>query len=219
MAFETFDTLQSSILRWIGRPDDPLVAPACPEFIALFEEEARNRIKYRKGETEAIITPYAPAGAGWYKLPDDYESPTQVLFMAPGEVIAGDPLEYLTQQQMTERYYLPASAGGRPRYYTFDGDYIRVGPMPDSAGNVLLGYYQGVPALSPTNQTNWLLTRFPSLYLFGSLSAAEAYIGDDERIAGWLQQREAGFERVLLATTKGLAGAAPLTIRPDGPTP
>ena len=47
-----------------------------------------------------------------------------------------------------------------------------------------LYYYQKVTALSVANTSNWLLTNFPNLYLFGSLVAAEAYLGTDPGVSG-----------------------------------
>ena len=36
MPFSTYAELQTSILRWLARPGDPLVAPMVPDMVRLF---------------------------------------------------------------------------------------------------------------------------------------------------------------------------------------
>ncbi|HEX3413096.1 MAG TPA: hypothetical protein VHT00_15360, partial [Stellaceae bacterium] len=47
--------------------------------------------------------------------------------------------------------------------------------------------------------TNWLLTQYPSTYLWGTLSMAAPYIGDDQRMPVWLGMREERIEDIKLA--------------------
>ena len=46
-------------------------------------------------------------------------------------------------------------------------------------------YYQDIEPLSDTNTSNWLLEDAPDIYLYASLVEAEAFIKNDERVAGW----------------------------------
>jgi hypothetical protein len=43
MALDSYQNLQGAVLDWLARPGDPLVAPAVPDMITMFEEEARDR--------------------------------------------------------------------------------------------------------------------------------------------------------------------------------
>jgi hypothetical protein len=109
--------------------------------------------------------------------------------------------------------------GGKPNCYTIEGLQLRLGPPPDTALPVVIDYIQGLPSLGGRTTSNWLLKQSPDLYLYGSLAAAEGYIGNDERVPAWLQMREAAFERVRQESIRGLAGGAPLRVRPAGATP
>jgi hypothetical protein len=219
-----------------------------PEFITLFEEQARDQLKTRFNEINNWIIRGSTATNGSFPLPDDFWAARQVVFGS------GQQLEYLTPAEMNRRFgrlvthqlgldeldplgnldtltvsfddeaFYTIVGGnnpaGKPLFYTIEGLELRVAPPPDDLTlPLMIDYEQGVPALGPRVQTNWLLTRYPSLYLFGSLAMAEAFIGNDERIPGWISSRDAGFERVRMTDIKARIGGAPLQIRVDGPTP
>jgi hypothetical protein len=57
MPLDTYANLQTTVLDWLARPGDPLVAPAVPDMIAMFEEEARDRLQSRFTEKSVAITP------------------------------------------------------------------------------------------------------------------------------------------------------------------
>jgi hypothetical protein len=209
MALDTYTALQTSILDWLGRPGDPLVQPAVPDFIKLFEEEARGRLRTQFNDlTDVELPPITP---GNFALPNDCESVRRVVY-------DGFPLEYLPAWSMDEET-VDGQLIGLPLWYTIEGVNLALGPVPDTNLSAFIDYWAGLPALGPTVPSNWLLSHYPSLYLFGSLANAEGYIGNDERVSGWIQQREAGFERIRLEAIAARLGGAPLVQRVDGPTP
>ena len=53
--------------------------------------------------------------------------------------------------------------------------------------NLVMVYYQRIPALSDTVTTNWLLEAHPDLYLYTTLGAAEAWLKNDPRLPVWQQ--------------------------------
>jgi hypothetical protein len=203
MALNSYTALQTAILDWLGRPGDPLVQPAVPDFIALFEEEARDRLRTQFNDVTDVELP--PLSPGLFALPDDAESVRRVVY-------DGTQLEYLPAWDLSELI-------GAPLWYTIEGTSLQLGPTPDTNLSAFIDYWAGLPALGPSVPSNWLLARWPSLYLFGSLACAEAYTGNDERVSGWIQQREAGFERVRREAIGARLGGAPLVMRVDGPTP
>jgi len=203
MALNSYTALQTAILDWLGRPGDPLVQPAVPDFIALFEEEARDRLRTQFNDVTDVELP--PLSPGLFALPDDAESIRRVVY-------DGTQLEYLPAWDLSELI-------GAPMWYTIEGTSLQLGPTPDTNLSAFIDYWAGLPALGPSVPSNWLLARWPSLYLFGSLACAEAYTGNDERVSGWIQQREAGFERVRREAIGARLGGAPLVMRVDGPTP
>jgi hypothetical protein len=70
MPFSSYVELQSTVLDWLARPGDPLVAPAVPDMIAMFEEEARDRLQTRFAEKTVQLSP--TPGLDTIPLPLDY---------------------------------------------------------------------------------------------------------------------------------------------------
>lgn len=78
-----------------------------------------------------------------------------------------------------------------PAFFDLRGDHYAI--FPKSIGHdvqFIIQYYQKIPALSDSNQTNWTISNAPDLYLYASLLAATPYIQDDERVPIWM----AGYE-------------------------
>jgi hypothetical protein len=67
-----------------------------------------------------------------------------------------------------------------PVLFDVVGSYIRTDPA--VTGSATINYRQGIPALSVSNTTNWLLTKAPDIYLFGALLQAEFFGWNDERL-------------------------------------
>lgn len=80
---------------------------------------------------------------------------------------------------------IPPAKG--PIYYTIVGNQLRIFPPPSTTALVYLDlwYYAYLPKLYTGNTTNWALTRYPDLYLYGSLVHTAPYLKADERIQTW----------------------------------
>lgn len=202
MPFSTYAELQTAVLGWLARPGDPLVAPAVPDMVRLFEAEATRRLKV--GAAEKMVTITTVAGVPSVPLPSDFGQ-----------------LRRVSRDGLTLAYVGPTSIpgmSGPPLAYTLWGaTSLWLGPAPDTAYEIELLYQSGVPPLSDSNPTNWLLAANPDAYLFGCLVEAELYIGHDERVPLWAQRREAAFASIEQADRKARWGS-PLTIQVDGIT-
>ena len=95
------------------------------------------------------------------------------------------------------------------------GATLELAPVPDAAYALKLYYYQKALPLSAERTTNWLLTNFPNLYLFGSLVAAEAYLGTDPRLKLWGELYENLLAKLSAATERGQYGGAALSVKTD----
>jgi hypothetical protein len=192
MPLSSYAELQTSVADWLARPGDPLLMPAIPDMIVLFEELARDRLRTRFVEKNIVITP--PANTDTIPLPLDYgELRTMWIDTANGR----RHFTYQTPVNMdTNLFYL----SGYPVAYTIEGLNLRViGNTGDAPDPINLDYLSGLTALSDAAPTNWLLTQYPSTYLWGTLSMAAPYIGDDQRMPVWLGMREERIEDIKLA--------------------
>lgn len=208
MALDTYANLQTSILNWLARPGDTLISAAAPDMIALFEAAARDRLRTRFEEVSSTLT--ATGGTATVALPADFWE-----FRGPPR-LRTNPVVSLVYMAPAELYDTWASTTtDRPVNYTIEGLNLKFGPTPDAVYTVDIDYMQGLPSLSDSAPTNWLLTRYPDLYLFGSLVMAEAFIGDDDRAVGWLQATEGIYARIAESDRKARWSGGPLTVQTD----
>lgn len=77
-----------------------------------------------------------------------------------------------------------------PQRYSVVGSRLYLDPIPNAVYPLEAFYYKGVPALSTTNTTNWLLTKMPTVYLWGTLYYLTRFVaGAKPEIAStWLRQ-------------------------------
>jgi hypothetical protein len=83
-------------------------------------------------------------------------------------------------------------------------------PSPADTYTAWLHYYQKLTPLSSDNQTNWLIVSHPDVYLFGALVMAEAFLWNDERVAGWKSLWDEAIASLQKHGTKKRHGGGPL---------
>lgn len=176
MSLANYSDLKSAIASWAARSD---LTSQIDDFIDMAEAEFNRTLRTEQMITETTLTTSSTGSS--VNLPSDFLEIDSISFSTnPTEV------DFVTRKQLKDKY--ASQQAGRPRVYSLrapatTGGVQRMifGPAPDGAYTATLSYYQKVPALSTSNTTNWLLTKEPEAYLFGSLSKALGYIQDTER--------------------------------------
>jgi hypothetical protein len=206
MSITTYTELQAAIAAWMDRTD---LTGVIPDFIMLFETTANTEIPLRTRYNLASQTLTTLAGTPTVSLPSDF-------LEAKSVVNQTDPKDVLDPYTAAALYtQFPQAATGRPKGFTYVGSTLELAPTPDAVYSLKLYYYQKVTALSASNPTNWLLTNFPNLYLFGSLLAAEAYLGTDPRLKLWGELYDNLINKVAGVTERGQYGGAALSVKVD----
>jgi hypothetical protein len=164
----TYDGLVAAVQAWLDDAGDSLT-DNIPNMIALAEADFRRNIVTPDMEATVTIDPFNPA------LPADVDSIRSL-------AIVGAPSWPLEQLGFNEFYALPAPVAGQPQYYATSNQNLYVWPSPDAAYTINLVYRQAIPAITPDNETNWLLTKHPDAYLFGTLLQAEFFGWTDSRL-------------------------------------
>ncbi|WP_105405045.1 hypothetical protein [Neorhizobium sp. T7_12] len=153
MALNDYAALQSKIIEYAEEisVDEPIA-----DFIALAEVELNVILKHYRMETEAVLTSTANA----VELPDDFLEARLIEVdgkMAVRVSIYGDVLNF-----------------DEIGYYQVGNTY-KIVPEQDEPRTVRLVYYRSLTPLSDANPTNWLLTKFPNVYLRASLVQGYKY--------------------------------------------
>ena len=184
MAVSTYAELQQAVSDWLNRGD---VEQSVPTFIALCEAELRRNLRHINQETRAHLS----IGWQYVDLPNDWLETKQITI--PGaagthklDLVSLDDLAALIEEQGGE--------AGEPRYYAYNAGQIEIAPVPSGTYAGTIQYIAEVPALSDSNTTNWLLTRYPDLYLYGSLKQSAPFLGEDARIATWQSLYQAALD-------------------------
>lgn len=161
MAITNYSDLQTSVTNWLSRTNDTNLQALYPDFITLAEAKFNRALRTRNQEASSTITP----ANGVCALPTDFLSIRRLYINRDAKV----ELEYLPPEQ----FYLKFPSGeANSRYYTIEGANILLADQSTTTDLIVL-YYQKIPALTVSNTINWLLTSHPDLYLYATL--AEAY--------------------------------------------
>lgn len=113
-------------------------------------------------------------------------TPTENPFTLPADFLEARELYYTQGTQrvslrLTSRWQLAQYAGGsnNPRFYSIDG--LQGETAPGGVGtDFKFLYYAALPAFVDDVDTNEVLTRYPSIYLYGALLEAHSYEQDSE---------------------------------------
>lgn len=179
MALSTFTELKDAIADWLDRSD---LTARIPDFIALAEARINRELRIRPMEVRSTM--YATVDQQYFNLPGGYIQMRNIQLNTNPTT----PLEYITPE-MLDRLY-GSTTTGKPRAYTLIGDEIQLAPIPDSAYQIEMAFYEKFTALgdgtSGTVTSNWLTKNAPDILLYGALMEAEPFIKNDERVAVWL---------------------------------
>ena len=71
--------------------------------------------------------------------------------------------------------------------------------------------FNGMPAI--TDDSCWLLTTAPDLYLYGTLMEAAPYLDDDQRIQTWGSLYEQGMNALQIESDRAKVGSSSIRMR------
>lgn len=201
MAISNYAELKSAVADWLNRAD---LTSAIPNFVALAEAKFNRDLRTRQQVKRA----YATLTGQYIQLPTDWaEGINLQLNVNPVRV-----LDFVTTDQadrIKARRYGDTDADA----YTIVGSQLEVIPVVGDDTEIEMAYYAKVPALSDSNTTNWLLTEWPDLYLYGTLVHAAPYLREDDRIATWKGLADQLTEEIRLSDERAKHSGGPLRAR------
>lgn len=160
-----YSELRASISEWTHRAD--LDAPA-DVFIALAEERLRGVLRLNRLTATTTLT--ITAGSSTVALPADY---------LEGRSVTGGGWDWtLSTPQQLQR---AAESGGQEHSYAVFGGELAIPYEASEDLEVVLCYYQQLPALGLTASTNWVVEHYPGVYLWHALAEAALYAGNEAK--------------------------------------
>lgn len=179
MSLDTYENLTLEIIDWSHRND---VSEKIDTFINLAETEmftnTEEPLKLRGGETRVAFS--TNITDRFASLPDGYQSSRKLRI----QVVNGESVElkYRTPSQLQL-----LSSTGMPRFFTVT-DQIEFDRVSDQVYTGEMQFFQNFTPLSSSNSSNFVLTSYPNIYLFGALWALKEWGEEPQEAAGYYQK-------------------------------
>jgi hypothetical protein len=188
-----YSTLVSDVQTWMENTDTSFVAQV-PTFIANGETRLYRDLIIPQLEYEATGT--LTVNNGFFTRPNDLIA---LRYMSLQSNNNQNPILILIQYAFGITMYPGLTDIGQPLYYSvYDSTRYRLFPIPDANYPYNFFYRRRLPALSNTNQTNWLTDNAYDLLLASALCEASRFVLDD-RQASLIQINEAKYQSALKA--------------------
>lgn len=199
---QTYDELKAAVGSWLKRTS---LDTEIPNFIQLAEAHFNRTIRATEMEARSRTT----VNDEFVPKPDDFLALREIHI----EGAIDQPLKYVTPQELS---HIENSAyGGTPFVYTMVDQHIKIYPAPTTENpiDVEIIYIQKIPALSTSNQTNWLLTNHPDIYLHGALHQAEGFFYNDRRMPIWERKCDLAIQALNESANRSRSGTGPMIPR------
>lgn len=194
-----YTTLQSTIADYLNRAD---LTAQIPTFIQMAEADMNTRLRTR----EMIVRAEATSNNEFVQLPSDWVEAIN-LHIVDGK----QPLRFVTLDEadriVAEKYYTQVIA------YSLMNGALELVPEPGDDVDIEMIYYGKIPALSAQQATNWLLTKAPDVYLYGSLLHAQPFLMDDQRMPVFATLYNSRIEALNEESMKSTHSGSPLIAR------
>ncbi len=198
---DSYSALQTALNSWAMLSES---AADLQTFIGLAEAKFKRMIRHREMENETNLAVSSMTTA----LPSGFISVRYIYL----DTDPKKPLQYVSRGQFFDSW--AGSSGGEPDVYSISGSNIIVGPGPDSAYTVKLGYLEWI-SLSDSITSNWLLASYPDVYLQASLAELYRYNADPEKAAYYDAMVSQAIDQLNDGNAEDEAGEAPLMIRSE----
>ena len=173
-----FDTLQAQIADYANRQD------WSPALVQGFISQCEQKLNAELRVDRMIETAQNLVNCRCAALPDDWLEMDFVSIANSNAANGWLPIRYKSRDEFFN--LVDNWAYG---YYTIEGRAIIFGGAPNATQGVgyLMSSYGEVPVMA-TEGSSWVFTKYPSIYLYGSLMHADLHAVGEEQNAGAMKQ-------------------------------
>jgi len=209
MALSSYSGLQTAIANLLMRDD---LTNYIPDWITLCESDVNRQLQVQDMEVTTLLT--VSTSNYSVSLPSDYSTfrAAYIDTVSSGISSNAKTIASVTPQTLFSNY-LNGGTNSTPLAFAITGNKLRVAPIPDTTYYINFVYYQTVPALSSTNTTNWLLTQYPAVYLYGSALHSAPFLNDDGRLGMWAGLYAENLAQIKAQDLYARYGATPLQVK------
>lgn len=195
-----YDTLQAAVAGMLHRTGDADIEDNAPLFVQMCEADLNDRLLLNDMEQEDTLA--CVVGRNYIALPSGYVSPI-ALWLVVSDVRV--PLRPALPQELPYD-----TSNSEPQFYAIDGENIRFDCPAADTYSVKFRYVKK-SNLSDSNTVNALLLKRPDVYLYGTMTQAALFSGDDAGVSKWSSLYERAISGLKKAEHRSRA-AVPLRI-------
>lgn len=175
MALSNYSDLQTAIATELNLGTDALATAVIQDCIVRAEAKINRRTRAR--EAEQLSTATLGSSSRYLEVPNDMvELLNLKIKPASSADSAYESVSYVGPERMVSFY------SDADWYYTLR-DQLEFNKAPSSDHTVQMHYFKKWNL--PTDSTNWLMTNYPDIYLYGSLAECEVHVQNDARFPLW----------------------------------
>jgi len=200
MALSNYGELKTAIADFLNRDD---LTSVIPTFIALAESQIARDLRHWRQEVRVTTS----LNERFENLPSDWLQ-TKNMYLSDGASI-----EYASVAEIARQRVVAEDQAGKPRLYTINSGQFEFYPQPDEPYDLTMIYIARIPAMSADTDANWLMTNYPDVYLYGSLTQSAPYLAEDQRVAVWAQLYSAAVANLNKDSDMASYSGGPLVIR------
>ena len=203
MAISTYTELKSAVADFLNRDD---LASSIPTFISLAEAALNRDLRHWRQQRRVTTV----ADERYEQLPSDFiKAHSLVMETGNGE----KALAFASTAEISRRSLTTNGESGEPVLYTINAGQIEFIPTPDESYPLTMTYYAALPTLSDEETSNWMLTLYPDIYLYGTLVHSAPYLADDARTQVWAALYQAAIDAATRDSDQALYSGSPLVMR------
>lgn len=170
MAVETYSELVTFLTDHLELDSETVTN--IPSFVRLAEAELDRVLTNHQRETTASLD---------FEATETFKAfATTMRQIRHVQLADGTRLDPVTPNVLAN--VVEADPTGKPVYYSIANQKLYLAPVPDTAYTVTLFIQEAIPAISTSNQSNWLITYHPDAYVYSTIVQILAWQENDERI-------------------------------------
>ncbi len=210
MALDTVQNLRAAVKRQSHRND--IDDAQVNDFIDQAESEIYANefdiLRVREMDTRSTAT--TSTTVRFLELPDNFlEMRRLSILLGSGDT---PDVTFRAPNQIIVR------PSGRPKFFTVTSQ-LEFDRIPDTAYDVEMQYYQSAEPLTDLAPTNFVLTTYPNIYLYGTLWALFLWTMDEQRATYYRNLFLGAIRGANKGTLKGTYGPTPSMRQNYGSTP
>jgi hypothetical protein len=180
----TYDEIVTISLAYADRTDSAVVTRI--DLFMRMVESRINRLLVIEDMSIRYVFPEPNPTNGRYNLPSDFSAIRDIAIVNSLDITDRDTLALINPEQMNTATNTVNIDNSLKHFYQILNNQLVVQPIVVDGSHFLeIVYYGNIVPISLTNETNWISSNHPDLYINGILVEINAFVKDPEATALW----------------------------------